>query len=37
MNDRLGDLMFYYGAATNAICLGWAKMDMLLERCLNDG
>jgi len=34
LNEELGNLMIYYGAATNAICLGWAKMDMLLERCL---
>jgi predicted GH43/DUF377 family glycosyl hydrolase len=34
LDERLNNLMIYYGAATNAICLGWAKMDMLLERCL---
>ena len=34
LDERLGNLMLYYGAATNAICLGWAKMDMLMERCL---
>ena len=34
LNEQLGNLMIYYGAATNCICLGWAKLDMLIERCL---
>jgi len=34
LDERLGNLMIYYGAATNSICMGWAKMDMLIERCL---
>lgn len=34
LNEELGNVMIYYGAATNAICLGWAKLDMLIERCL---
>lgn len=36
LNEELGNLMIYYGAATNAICLGWAKLDMLIERCLEE-
>ena len=36
LNEQLGNLMIYYGAATNSICMGWAKMDMLVERCLNN-
>jgi predicted GH43/DUF377 family glycosyl hydrolase len=35
LNEQLGNLMIYYGAATNSICMGWAKMDMLVERCLS--
>ena len=35
LNRQLGNLMIYYGAATNSICLGWAKMDLLIKRCLN--
>jgi predicted GH43/DUF377 family glycosyl hydrolase len=34
LDERLGNLMIYYGAATNSICLGWAKMELLIERCL---
>ncbi|MHC4944881.1 MAG: glycoside hydrolase family 130 protein [Planctomycetota bacterium] len=34
MNDHIGNLMIYYGAATNSICMGWAKMEQLIERCL---
>lgn len=34
LDPRLGNLLIYYGAATNAICLGWAKMELLIERCL---
>lgn len=36
LNEQLGNLMIYYGAATNSICMGWAKMDMLVERCLSN-
>ena len=36
LNEDLGNLMIYYGAATNAICLGWAKPERLIERCLED-
>ncbi|MBU0755861.1 MAG: glycoside hydrolase family 130 protein [Planctomycetes bacterium] len=35
VNEKLGNLMVYYGAATNSICLGWAKLDLLIKRCLN--
>lgn len=35
LNEQLGNLMIYYGAATNSICIGWAKIDQLIKRCLN--
>ena len=34
VDELTGNLMIYYGAATNAICLGLAKIDDLIDRCL---